>query len=225
MGIFGQTILIARKDLTLELRTKESISSMFFFSSLVIFLFHFALDPNTERIRELAPGLLWLAVIFPGSLTGSQSFRAEMENGCLEGLLLAPIDRSAIFLGKLSSNLIVMLMGELFIFPLFAILFNVDLWSFLPALFLFALMGTLGFSILATLFAGMTAQTRAREVMLPLLLFPLTVPVILATTRGMELVFREEALGFSGPWFRILCGFDLIFFIASLLAFEFVVEL
>jgi heme exporter protein B len=189
-----------------------------------MFLFHFALDPNTERIRELAPGLLWLAVILPGSLTASQIFRVEMENGCLEGLLLTPIDRSAIYLGKLLSNLILMLVAELFIFPLFAILFNVDLWRFLPALLLFAFLGTLGFSILATLFAGITVQTRAREVMLPLLLFPLTVPVILATTRGMEGVFRQEALTFFGPWFRILCGFDLIFLMVSLLAFEYVVE-
>jgi heme exporter protein B len=117
-----------------------------------------------------------------------------------------------------------MIVAEAVVFPLFAVLYNVDLWTYLPRLYVFAFLGTLGFSALATLFAGITSRTRAREIMLPLLLFPLTVPIILGTVRGMEGILRGEELLALGPWLKILAGFDVVFLLASALAFEFIVE-
>jgi heme exporter protein B len=215
---------MTRKDVTVELRARERVNAMLFFAALVLFIFNFALGPDREKLREVAPGLLWLAFLFTGMLGLARSFQAERENDCFEELLLTPGDRESIYFGKLAGNVLFMLMAEAMILPLFGILYNLDIWAQLPSLALVAVLGTVGFSTIGTLLAAMTAHLRAREVMLPLLLFPLTVPVILGSVRATEAILSGAGLGEVSHWLKLLAGFDVIFLVACPLAFEFVLE-
>jgi heme exporter protein B len=222
--ILRQTAWLVWKDLLLELRRRESLLAMFFFGVLLLFIFHFALDVEPEKAAEKAPGMLWLALVFCGTLGLMQLFQPERENRCLEALLLAPMDRAAIFLSKVFYNLALMALVEIVVFPLFWILFNLTAWDRLPWMFLHGLLGTVGFCVVGTLFSALTLSARGREILLPLLLLPLMIPVILATIRGMEIVLgagdSQEALS----WLRLLLGFDVIFLTAGFLIFEWVIE-
>ncbi len=222
--VMRRTWAMTRKDVTVELRARERVNAMLFFAALVLFIFNFALGPDREKLREVAPGLLWLAFLFTGMLGLARSFQAERENDCFEELLLTPGDRECIYFGKLAGNVLFMVMAEALILPLFGILYNLDVWGALPSLALVALLGTVGFSTIGTLLAAMTAHLRAREVMLPLLLFPLTVPVILGSVRATEAILSGGGLGEVSHWLKLLAGFDVIFLVACPLAFEFVLE-
>ena len=222
--LLRRTWAMTWKDVTVELRARERVNAMLFFAALVLFIFNFALGPDREKLREVAPGLLWLAFLFTGMLGLGRSFQAERENECFEALLLTPGDRESIYYGKLAGNVLFMVMAEALILPLFGILYNLDIWGFLPWLGVVAFLGTLGFSAVGTLLAAMTAHIRAREVMLPLLLFPLTVPVILASVRATEAILAGGGLGEVSHWLKLLVGFDVIFLVVSPLVFEFVLE-
>ena len=224
MAFLKQTTWLLWKDLLLELRRRESLLAMFFFGTLLLFIFHFALDVQPDRAAGMAPGLLWLALVFCGTLGLMQLFQAERENRCLEALLLSPIDRAAIFLSKVLFNLTLMVLLEIVVFPLFWVLFNLTLWERLPWVFLYGLLGTVGFCVLGTLFSALTLGARGREILLPLLLLPLMIPVILATIRGMEIILRAGDFQESLPWLHLLIGFDVIFLTAGILVFEWVVE-
>jgi heme exporter protein B len=212
------------KDVRVELRARERVNAMLFFAALVLFIFNFAVGPDIRRLRDVAPGLLWLAFLFTGMLGLGRSFQAERENECFEELLLTPGDRESLYLGKLAGNLLFMVAAEAVILPLFGVLYNLDLWAELPALLLVAVLGSLGFSTIGTLLAAMTAHMRAREVMLPVLLFPLTVPVILGAVRSTEAILLGEGLGAVAHWLKLLVGFDVVFLVVCPLAFEFVLE-
>jgi heme exporter protein B len=224
MEILGQTLLILRKDLLLELRRRDSLLTMFFFGTLLLFVFHFSFDPAPDRVAALAPALLWLAFLFTGTLGLAQLFQAERENHCLDALLLAPLDRGALFLAKTCFNFILMLLVEIVVIPLFWILFNLSSWNLLPQLFLVTLLGTLGFCVLGTILSALTLRARARELLLPLVLFPLMIPVLLATIRCMENVLSTGSFGDAQPWLRLLLGFDVIFLTAGVLIFDWVIE-
>lgn len=224
MELLRQTTWLLWKDLLLETRRRESLLAMFFFGTLLLFVFHFAFDIPPERAAEMAPGLLWLAFIFTGTLGLTQLFQAERENHCLDALLLSPIDRAALYIAKVFFNLLLMLLVELVVFPLFGVLFNLDFWNLLPSLFFVAFLGTIGFCVLGTLFTAVTLKARSRELLLPLVLFPLMIPVILATVQGMEIILRTGEFQEALPWLRLLLGFDVIFFTAGFLIFEWVIE-
>jgi len=223
-GVLRRTWAMTWKDVTVELRARERINAMLFFAALVLFIFNFALGPDQEKLREVAPGLLWLAFLFTGMLGLGRSFQAERENECFEELLLTPGDRESIYFGKLAGNVLFMVTAEALILPLFGILYNLDIWRLLPSLALVAFLGTVGFSAIGTLLAAMTAHLRAREVMLPLLLFPLTVPVILGSVRATEGILAGGGLGEVSHWLKLLGGFDVIFLAVCPLVFEFVLE-
>ena len=224
MELLKQTLWMLWKDLLLELRRRESILAMFFFGTLLLFVFHFAFEIPTEKAAEMAPGLLWLAFLFTGTLGLTQLFQAERENHCLDALLLSPMDRASLYLAKVFFNLSLMLLIELVVFPLFWVLFNLAFWNLLPSLFLVAFLGTIGFCVLGTLFSAVTLKARARELLLPLILFPLMIPVILATVRGMEIILRTGKFEEAFSWLRLLIGFDVIFFTVGFLIFEWVIE-
>ena len=222
--VLRRTWAMTWKDVTVELRARERVNAMLFFAALVLFIFNFALGPDRERLAEVAPGLLWLAFLFTGMLGLGRSFQAERENECFEELLLTPGDRESIYFGKLAGNVLFMCMAEAMILPLFGILYNLDIWRHIPALALIALLGTVGFSTIGTLLAAMTAHLRAREVMLPLLLLPLTVPVVLGSVRATDAILGGGGLGEVSHWVKLLAGFDVVFLVACPLAFEFVLE-
>ncbi|HUR72127.1 MAG TPA: heme exporter protein CcmB [Candidatus Limnocylindrales bacterium] len=224
MTLLRQAYLLLRKDLLLEWRRRDSLLTMFFFGTLLLFVFHFAFDMPPDKVVELAPALLWLAFLFTGTLGLAQLFQAERDNHCLDALLLSPLDRGALFLAKSAFNLILMLLVESVVIPLFWILFNLGSWNLLPQLFLVTLLGTLGFCVLGTITAAITLRARARELLLPLVLFPLMIPVILATIRCMEMVLRTGSFGDAIAWLRLLIGFDVIFLTIGVLIFDWVIE-
>jgi len=224
MTLVRRALAIAWKDLLAEWRDRESFTAMVFFAFLILFLYSFALGGDQALIRAASPGLLWLALIFTSVLGLARSVQAELENECLDGLLLYPAQREAIYLGKLIGNMAVIFLVELVIFPLFAVLYNVDLWAQLPKLLLIAVPGTLGFAAVGTLVSAMTAGLRAREAMLPFLLFPLTIPLILAVVKGTEIVMRGEPFDLAVPWLKLMAAFDVVFITASLLMFEYLVQ-
>ena len=224
MDFLSQIFLLLRKDLLLELRRRESLLTMFFFGTLLLFVFHFSFDLPPERVAEMAPALLWLAFLFTGTLGLAQLFEAERGNHCLEALLLSPMDRGALFLAKTAFNLILMVLVEIVVIPLFWVLFNLRSWDVIPNLFLVTLLGTVGFCVLGTLLSAVTLKARARELLLPLVLFPLMIPVILGTIRCMETILRAGELGEALPWLRLLIGFDVIFLTVGVLIFDWVIE-
>lgn len=224
MNLLRQTCLLIRKDLLLEMRRRESLLTMFFFGTLLLFVFHFSFDLVPEKISEMTPALLWLAFLFTGTLGLAQLFEAERGNHCLDALLLSPMDRGALFLAKTCFNVILMVLVEISVIPLFWILFNLRSWNLIPLLFLIVFFGTIGFCVLGTLLSAVTLQARAKELLLPLVLFPLMIPVILATIRCMENVVRAGEIGDSAPWLRLLIGFDVIFLTVGVLIFDWVIE-
>lgn len=224
MELLTQTYLLLCKDLLLELRRRDSVLTMFFFGTLLLFVFHFSFDLPPDKVAEMAPALLWLAFLFTGTLGLAQLFQAERENHCLDALLLSPLDRGALFLAKTSFNLILMLLVELIVMPLFWILFNLSAWNLLPQLFLVTLLGTIGFCVLGTIMSALTLRARARELLLPLVLFPLMIPVILATIRCMESVLKNGEFGDAASWLKLLLGFDVIFMTVGVLIFDWVIE-
>ena len=224
MELLRQTAWLLWKDLLLELRRRESLVAMFFFGVLLLFIFNFAFEIRREKAAEMAPGLLWLAFIFTGTLGLAQLYQPERENHCLEALLLSPIDRGALYVAKVSFNFLLMLLVEMVVFPLFWLLFNLEAWNLLPSLFLVAFLGTVGFCAIGTLFSAATLKARARELLLPLVLFPLVIPVILATIRAMEILLGSGGFEDASSWLRLLIGFDVIFLTAGFLIFEWVIE-
>lgn len=224
MALLREAYLLLSKDLLLELRRRESLLTMFFFGTLLLFVFHFSFDLEPERVADMAPALLWLAFLFTGTLGLAQLFQPERENHCLDALLLSPLDRGALFLAKSLFNLVLMVTVEIIVIPLFWILFNLRSWNLLPQLLLVTLLGTIGFCVLGTITSAITLRARARELLLPLVLFPLMVPVILATIRCMENVLRTGDFADATPWLRLLVGFDVIFLTIGVLIFDWVIE-
>ena len=219
---FGGTVWsIVRKDLALEKRSREMLSSMFIFALIVILIFRFSFDLRVEKAIQVAPGVLWVAITFAGMLGLARSFVLERDQGCLDGLLLCPVDRSVLYLGKMLGNLFFISATETIILPLCFAVFNLPFHSLLlPVVFL----GTVGFSAVGTLVSAMTVHARAREVMLPILLFPIVMPVLIAAVRLTGGVLDGQALSEMKNWLQLLVGFDIIFFVVSYLAFEFIVE-
>lgn len=209
------------KDLLAELRTREVVNASLVFSLIVLVLFNFAFDLRGDRVQTVAPGVLWVTFSFAGVLALGRAFAREQDRGTLEGLLLSPVDRGALYLAKLLSSVTFMLIVEAASLPIFVGLFNVQLdW---PYLVVTVLLGTLGFAGVGTLLAAMAANTRAREIMLPLLLLPLATPVLIATVKatGQALVGGPDD---GHPWLGLLAAFDAIFLAISFLAFEYVIE-
>ncbi len=216
--------VVVWKDLLVERRSKETLNALFFFSLLLLFVFQFALGPDRERLAATLPGLLWLGFILAGLLGLGRTFVLERENDCWEGLLLAPGDKSAIYVGKLAGNLLLMLVVEAMLLALFVIFFNLEIAAALPGLALVVLLGTVGLAAVGTLFAAMTAQVRARELLFPVLLLPVQVPVLLATVKATEAVLLGEPLGAVAHWLKLLAAADVIYVAAGVLTFDFLLE-
>lgn len=222
MTFFRQLYAIIAKELAVEWRTKETLSAMLVFALLVLVIFNFAFDLQGVDIRVLGPGILWVAFSFSGILGLGRSFASERDKGSLDGMLLAPVDRGAIFLGKAFANLLFILVMETVTLPLFVVLFNVPLdWFPLVG---FLLLGTVGFAAVGTLLSAIAASTRMREVMLPVLLFPVLVPLLVASVKITQGALQNLAFSDYQGWLNLLIAYDVIFVVVAYLVFEFVVE-
>jgi heme exporter protein B len=216
--------IVLWKDLLTERRSKESLNALFFFSLLLLFLFQFALGPDRDQLRAALPGILWLGFILAGLLGLGRSFIAERQNDCWEGLVLTAGDKSAIYLGKLLGNVALMATVEVVLLVLFGFFFDVDLWPVLGPLVVVLALGTAGLAAVGTLFAAMTAQLRARELLFPVLLLPAQVPILLGAVSATQAVLLGQPLGEVAHWLKLLAGADVVYIVIGLLTFEFILE-
>jgi heme exporter protein B len=213
---------IIAKDVIAELHTREMVSAMLVFSILAMLIFSFALDLRGAMARAVAPGVLWATVAFAGTLGLSRSLAREQQTGCIDGLLLAPMDRSAIFFGKALGNLIFMAIVEIILLPLFSALFDVGLLR--TEVVLVTALGTVGYAAVGTLLAAIAVNTRAREVMLPILLLPLVIPALISAVQATGGLVEGGTMAEVGGWVRLLVVYDLIIVAVSMLTFEYIVE-
>ena len=224
MSYARRALVVAWKDLLVERRSKETLNALLFFSLLLLFVFQFALGPDRERLAGVLPGVLWLGFILSALLALGRTFLIEREHDCWEGLLLAPGDKSAIYLGKLAANLLLMAVVETLVLALFVVFFDIDLRRAFPGLVLVVALGTVGLGAVGTLFAAMTAHIRAREVLFPVLLLPVQIPVLLATVKATEALLLGEPLGAVAHWVKLLGAADVVYVAVALLTFDVVLE-
>jgi heme exporter protein B len=212
-------IAILWKDIRYELRSKQTWLGMGMFALLVLVIFNFTFDLRVDNVSAVAPGVLWIAFIFASLLGLGRTLAAEREQNSMDRLLLCPVDRKAIYLAKLLGNLLFIGVVEIVALPIYTLLFNVPL----PAsLLLIVLLGTLGIAAIGTLFSVMAAATRARELLLPILVFPLIVPVVISVVRATQQLMVPTVN--EPPWIGLLIAFDVIFLSVSMLTFQYVIE-
>jgi heme exporter protein B len=210
------------KDLAAELRSKELISAMLVFALLVILIFNFALELDRTGRENVAAGILWVTTAFTGTLGLNRSLAQEKDRGSLDGLLLAPVDRSALYFGKALGNLLFILVIQLIMLPVFTVLFDVNMLQ--PLLLLVVVLGSIGYSAVGTLLATLAVHSRSRDVMLPILLFPVALPVLVSAVRASGGVLTAAAWDQVYPWLNLLLVYDVIFVAVAFMVFEYVVE-
>jgi heme exporter protein B len=220
MTFLTPVLAILWKDIRCELRSKQTWTGMGLFALLVLVIFNFAFDLRVDNKAAIAPGVLWVAFVFASLLGLGRTIAAEREKGSMDRLLLCPVDRKAIYLAKLLGNLLFIGVVEIVALPVYAALFNVPLFA--GALLPIVLLGTLGIATVGTLFSAMAAATRARELLLPVLVFPLIVPIVISAVRatGSLIVAAPN----EPPWLGLIAAFDVIFLSISMLTFEYVIE-
>ncbi|MFO8036284.1 MAG: heme exporter protein CcmB [Anaerolineales bacterium] len=213
---------IVWKDLAVEFRSRELITAMLVFSLLVILIFNFALELEVQTRESVTAGVLWVTFTFAGTLGLNRSMASEKDRGCLDGLLLAPVDRSAMYFGKAVSNLTFMLVVEAIVLPVTSVLFNVNLFhlGFLGVV----LLGSIGYIAVGTLLATMTVQIRTRDILLPILLFPLTVPVLIAAVKASNGFLLGYPRDMIVAWINLIIVYDVIFTAIAFMTFDYVVE-
>ncbi len=223
MRLYLQQIrAIVHKDILTELRTRESSTAMLVFAVMTIVLFNFALRMRLDSFKPLVPGILWVTLVFAGTLGLGHSMSAEQVNQCIDGLLMSPCDRSVIFVGKALSNVLFTLIIALIIVPLMAILFDETLLQ--PGVLLTVAAGVIGYAGAGTLIATMAASTRAREIFLPILLFPLSIPLVVAAVIVTGGFLDQQPFADFGSWLGVVIAFAVIFWTAGVLLFDFIVE-
>ncbi len=214
--------LILKKDILTELRTKEIFLSMFIFAVLELLLFNFSFEPNSEETLRLASGFLWITFAFAGILGLNRTAALEKENLGMESLSLSPVSSESIFLAKCLTNFFIMFLSQILIFPVFSIFFN---FSFLQIdkILLISLLGACGFCTVGTLLSTLALHTRLRDILLPILLFPIIVPLFMSSVECTNLILKSE-FHFTSAWFKLLIAYDVIFLVIGLMLFQYVIE-
>lgn len=225
MSDVAVVLAVARKDLLQELRSRAATVATLFFSAVTLVMMAFALGREQTVLTMAAPGVLWVALAFAGVIAAAQNFQADIEEGAFEQLLLYPIPRAAIYLGKLLANWLYLTLLGLLMAPVAFVLYGAELgaggWYMVPATLL---LGAFGFAVIATFYAGLTANLQAREALLPVLMFPVIVPVMLGSVRATEAMLGSSDLALAGSWLQLLAGFDLVYFVVCSAIFHFVVD-
>jgi len=212
------------KDLTSELRTKEMILSMCLFAFLVLIIFNFTFEIGVTNASAIIPGILWVAFLFSGLMGLGRSFGSERDRRTLHGLLLCPISPWGVYLAKMIGTFIFMVIMEIITLSIFTVLYNVNLLPYIFPLGLIIFLGTLGFASIGTIFSAMAATTKARDVILSILVFPISVPMILASVKSTGLILGGRSMTEVYSWLKILVAFDLVFLLLAFLTFGFILE-
>ena len=210
------------KDLAAELRSRELFSAMMVFALLVILIFNFALELDAATRSSVTSGVLWVTFAFAGTLGLNRSMAIEKDRGCLDGLLLAPVDRSAIYFGKVIGNLIFMFIVEVIILPVYSVLYNTNLFN--PGLLLVILLGSIGYVVVGTLLSTMAVQARTRDILLPILLFPVMIPMFIASVKASSGFLDGLEIEMISPWLNLLLVYDVIFTAVAFMLFDYIVE-
>ncbi len=226
MGFYRQVQAIVWKDLLAEFRTKESLSAMLVFSLLVMIAFNFAFEPGMKSRQEVGPGILWVAFSFAGILGLNRTFVYEKDKECIQGLMLCPVDHGSIYIAKLIGNLIFMFIVEMITLPIFAVFFNISIINILFSLVVVIFLTTVGFSSVGTIFSAISVNTRARDVMFPILFLPIVFPIIMGAVKMTGRIFDGKGLfdEVVSSWLVLVGAFDIIFLVVSFLVFEYVIE-
>jgi len=221
-GFFRALAAVVWKDLAAELRSRELLSAMLVFALLVILIFNFALELDPKTRSTVSSGVLWVTFAFAGTLGLNRSMSMEKDRGCLDGLLLTPVDRSAIYFGKAIGNLIFMLLVEAIVLPVYTVLYSVNLFNL--GLILVIVLGSIGYIAIGTLLASMAVHTRTRDILLPILLFPVAIPVLIASVKASAGFLGGIPIDEIMPWLNLIIAYDVIFIAVAYMVFDFIVE-
>jgi len=222
MKFWTHVAAIAWKDILSELRTREIITSVLVFAVLILVIFSFTFNADPQQMRQIAPGILWVAFVFSGVLALNRAFIPEKEEGCLDGLMCCPVEREAIYIGKALGSLFFMLLVEIVVLSAFSLLFNIAVFQ--PEIIVVTLLATIGFVAVGTLFSALAINTRAREMVLPILFLPIITPVIIAAVSAVTLTLDGKSWGDIISWLAMLIAFDVIFTVASFMVFPYIIE-
>ncbi len=220
---FNYVSAIVWKDTLSEFRTMEMLISMFMLAVLILIIFIFSIHLGKVKAIDVAPGVLWIAIIFAGTIGLNRSFLNEKENDCILGIMSMPIDRSAIYFGKMIGNFIFMVIMEIFIFPVFIVFFNLPIQN-MPGILLITFLGTLEFTACGTLLSAMSVASVKLNYMLPILLYPLILPVVIAAVQSTGALLYGKQIADIMSWLKLLIAFDIIFIAVSFLLFEYTLE-
>jgi heme exporter protein B len=215
---------VARKDLLHETRSKATTVATLFFSAITLVVLAFAIGQDERLLRGAASGALWVALAFAGVISAAQSYQADLEDGAFDHLLTTPVPRAAVYLGKLLANWLFMLVLGALMMPVTFVLYGAEVPASWPWLLVTLALGTLGFALIAVFYAGLTANLRARESLLPVLMFPVVVPILLAAVRASGALVGSDDLDLAAGWLRLLVGFDLVYAVLCTAIYHFVVE-
>lgn len=221
-SFFGALRAVVWKDLVAELRSKELMSGMLVFSLLIIIIFNFSLELDPRTRASVTSGVIWVTIIYAGTIGLNRSMAVEKDRGCLDGLLLAPVDRTAIFLGKSIANWIFMLIVAAIILPVYSVLYNTNVIT--PGLILVILLGSEGYVVVGTLLSSMAVHARTRDILLPILLFPVIIPILIAAIKASQGFLTGVPYAELSQWINLLIAYDVIFTSAAFMVFDAVVE-
>lgn len=223
-SFLGDALLIARKDLAIEFRTRSAFLSVLVFALLGIVIFYFAWDATTVSAADLAPGVLWVIFTFSGLLGLHRSFGVEQEERAIDGLLASPVSRESIFLGKAGANLVFVLAVQAIAIPAVSLFYNLPLGGIALPLAAIALLAAIGLVAVGTLFSSMAANTRLSELLLPMLSLPFFVPIVIPAAQATAKLLSGRPVGDALAWLKLLLAFDLVFVVACMLAYPFTLE-
>ncbi|MGC5324729.1 heme exporter protein CcmB [Brevibacillus sp. SYSU BS000544] len=225
MNLWQAALTIAQKDLYTEWKTRQVVSTMLIFSGLVIVVFSFAFDPTNMVVKNVIPGIIWVLIVFSGILGLNRSFLSEMKNDNLQALIMAPVDPSSIYVGKVLANLVNLIIIELVAVPLVFLLFDFRWSGNYLALIAILLLGSIGFISIGTFLAALSSHSRSSEMLLPILLFPVASPVLLAAVQATKILLTStEGTAGIWSWMQLIGAYDVIIFTACFLLFEYILE-
>ncbi|MDP4085610.1 MAG: heme exporter protein CcmB [Bacillota bacterium] len=225
MTFFKTAFLLAKKDLYSELKTKQVLATMIIFAGLVILVFSFAFDPTNNTTKAVIPGVVWVIIVFSGVLGLNRSFISEQRNDTMQGLLVAPMEAASIYLGKFLANFTMILIVEIVAIPFLFLLFNFQMIGSIPYFILILFIGSFGFISIGTFLAALAANSKSSEMLLPLLLFPITTPILIGVVQATRITLTNMGkLSSALAWAQLISAYDVIFFVLCILLIDYVLE-